>query len=463
MPSLPWNLATFLHAATVAFGLLTYVLVTHVGRQRRHPSAAIGWVVAIVAFPYAAVPLFLMIGSRKVAHRARMTPAAGALVAPPAAIPGWIARLSTGLGLAPIRSSPRIRLITDGDEALQALLDLIAGAGSGLDVCTYVFADDQTGRQVAQALIAAAGRGVRVRLLLDAIGSLRTSRAVRRSLSSAGVELCWFMPLLHNPLRGRTNLRNHRKLAIADAAIVWSGGRNIADEYFHGRAGEPPWVDLSFVVEGAVAGDAQALFEHSWRRGLGKPAPPPPPAPSPSPGRGAPVQLISSGPDHSDDTLYQVLLSAVYQADTRLLVMTPYFVPDDALVQALAIACRRGVALTIVVPRRSNHRLADLARDCALRDLAATGAAIRLIDRMSHAKLVVVDDQLALCGSANIDSRSLFLNYELTAAFYGHTEIAALAGWAQRHADQAGAYVPRPPGLLRDLLEGSARTIGFQL
>ncbi len=474
MPSLPWNLATFLHAAAIALGLLTYVLVTRIGRQRRHPSAAIGWVLGIVAFPYAAVPLYLMIGSRKLARprRAAVTPPAAAA---PSDAPGWIVRLTAGLGLAPVRSGARITILTDGEVALQALLGLIDGAGNRLDLCTYVFADDATGRRVAGALIAAARRGVRVRLLIDAIGSVRTPRALRVSLSAAGVLVGWFMPLLHNPLRGRTNLRNHRKLAIADAGVVWSGGRNIADEYFGGRAGEPAWLDLSFVIEGGIAIDAQTVFDTDWQRGVRRAALSPPVSPSSSPSSSpsppvphpadheAPAQLIASGPERTDDTLYELLLSAVYQAEVRLIVMTPYFVPDDALVQALAIACRRGVALTVLVPRRSNHRLADLARERALRDLAAAGAGIRLVEGMSHAKLVIVDDQVALCGSANIDGRSLFLNHELTTAFYGSTEITDLANWVLRQSERAAPYVARHPSLPRDILEGTARTIGFQL
>src|SRR5690606_22990607 len=221
----------------------------------------------------------------------------------------------------------------------------------------------------------------------------------------------WFMPVVRNPVRGATNLRNHRKFVVADGESMWSGGRNLAAEYFDD--GEDGWVDLSFAAHGPIARQAHALFERDWGAARGRAI---------STGRvddvdlplvsgGVPAQLVPSGPDLADDTLYALLVGAAFRAERRIVAVTPYFVPEDALLAAWCVACRRGVHIDLVVPQRSNHRMADLARGRALRAFAAAGGHVHLHPAMIHAKLVIVDDELALCGSANLDSRSLLLNF----------------------------------------------------
>ena len=153
----------------------------------------------------------------------------------------------------------------------------------------------------------------------------------------------------------------------------------------------------------------------------------------------------------------------MHQAQTSIIAATPYFVPDDALLQALVIACQRGVRLTLLMPERSNHHLADWARERALRELAAVGAVILLLPCMLHAKLMVVDEAAALCGSVNLDGRSLFLNYELTTAFYGRTEIEAFIRWFEHQSKQAQPYASRQPSWARDIVEGVIRAVAFQL
>jgi cardiolipin synthase len=245
---------------------------------------------------------------------------------------------------------------------------------------------------------------------------------------------------------------------------VWSGGRNLADEYFVDHPGAPAWVDLSFIARGALAAQAHLLFERDWQAAGG--GRPPPGAPLPhfqGAASGVPSQWVPSGPDHADDTVYSLLLAGAYQARRSIVLVTPYFVPDEALLSAWCMACRRGVRLTLLIPVRSNHRLADWARERALRALADVGGEVLLYPSMVHAKAVVIDGQLALCGSANLDGRSLFLNYELMTAFYGREQIAWLSGWIEQHALRATVYQARTPSLLRDVIEGVVRAVGFQL
>ena len=458
-----------LHVAFILAGLLIYVMGTHASGQRRHPSAALAWVLTITLLPYVGLPLYILLGTRKFARPTRR------------ALPEFCPRKADlqscaiatleGMGLAPPIANHDIRFHGDGQAAWDELSALIGGAQHTLDISTYLLANDAVGKRVMRLLEERALAGVRVRLLLDTFGSWGTSRAKVRRLRAAGVQVHWYMPLLHNPMRGQINLRNHRKLVIADNQRLWSGGRNFAAEYFTGKRQQPPWIDLSFSIDGSLAEQAKDLFNSQWPLGQAAGAAShyrvvEPLTEERSDITGAAqhcAQMVPSGPDQSEDTFYDLLLTALYRAERRVRAVTPYFVPDDALLTALCLAARRGVQVELVMPRRSNHRLADIARARALRDLVAAGGRVLLVPGMMHAKAILVDDALALCGSLNLDSRSLFLNFELMMAFYSSQDIAALSHWMDANFSNLAELQPVQPSLLRDTGEGLVRWLGFQI
>jgi cardiolipin synthase len=446
------------HGLFVLGGLLLYVLTTRAGRQRRHPSAALAWVLTIVLLPYLGVPLFLMFGTRKLAKPG----APRALSAPSAdgAGPPWAGTLLAGLGVAPATHSEAVRFHADGSAAQDALIEMIGAARHRILLATFILADDRIGNAVVAALVRRAGEGIAVCVLLEPLSRLRCSKSQLDTLRGAGIAVRWANANRRDRIETRLNLRYHRKMLVCDQAMLWCGGRNVADEYFTNDADGAPWVDLSYDVHGALAADVAALFERDWRQAGGAALDP---APFGGTTGAVPAQLVASGPDYAAENYYDVLLAGAYQARERILAVTPYFVPDDALLVAWTMACRRGVRVTLVLPARSNHRLADWARGRALRDLAAAGAAIVLFPGMIHAKAVVIDDGIALCGSANLDSRSLFLNFEMMVAFYGERQIAWLAHWIQARAAEATPYAAREPSLPVDLAEGIVRVVGFQL
>lgn len=458
-----WSLSALEHSAFIAAGLLIYVLVTRIGHQRRHPSAAIAWVIGIVAFPYFGIPLFLIFSTRKFVRPSTPDRTEFRRFADGAAAE-WAMTLLAGSGIDAAQRNASVTFHFDGDQSYCALLALINGAKHQVEVCTFVLGNDVIGVGIAKALVRAAKRGIRARILMDSIGSLRTPKVLLEQMRRGGVEVRGFMPFLHNPMRGRTNLRNHRKLAVADGRQLWSGGRNLAAEYFIERKGSPAWADLSFTVVGPVAGQAQMRFERDWCVATGKSIGGVAPAMPVALLQWGPIaQWVPSGPDQSDDTIHALLMSGAYHARERILAVTPYFVPDEALIEAWCTACRRGVQFCLVIPARSNHRLADLARERSLRQLANAGAKIWLMPNMVHAKAVVIDSQLALCGSVNLDGRSLFLNYEAMTAFYSAEEIAWLAAWIERQRQYGTAYFPNRPAWWQDIAQGLVRAVGFQL
>ena len=459
------------HFAFVFVGLLIYAVGTHASGQRRHPSAALAWVLTIALLPYVGLPLYLVLGTRKFA---RPSLRAAPVHCHPLqqSLQGSAVATLSGMGLAPPAANRQIRFHRDGQAAWNELADLIASAQLQLDICSFILGNDALGERVARLLEARAAQGVRVRLLLDALGSWRTTPRQVRRLRAAGVQVQWYMPVLFNLLRGRGNLRNHRKLLIADRQRLWTGGRNLANEYFMGDQQQAAWIDLSFTIDGPLAAQAQNLFDAHWRYREGStqndddPSAKAQAAPQPAPPDWAQrhrAQLVPSGPDQAEDTFYGLLLTTLFRAERRVLMITPYFVPDDSLLRAMCLAARRGVQVELVMPARSNHRLADMARRRSLRDLVAAGGHVRLSAAMVHAKVVVVDDAIALCGSLNFDWRSLFLNFELMVAFYADEDIAAVTQWADENFGGLPDFQPSHPSLWRDIAEGLVRWLGFQI
>lgn len=448
------------HGLIVVVGLLIYVLTTHSLQQRHAPAAAISWVLTIALIPYIGIPLYLLFGTRKLVHSASQGPVT-ALASDLDADQAWPRQLAAAMGQAPVVPYESLRLHVDGQQALQSLLELIDSAEHELVLCTFIIGRDPMGKALTTHLVNKARTGVKVRVLLDGFGRYMGGRPSLRALKSAGVQIVLFGPLFDLRIKSRTNLRNHRKMVVADWARLWCGGRNFAAEYFEGSHHRAPWRDLSFDLAGPLAAQAQSLFERDWAAATG--APPPVPRDTAGPAREPFAQVIASGPDQADDTVYNLLVTACFKARKRILAVTPYFVPDHTLLMGLSLAARRGVAVDIILPRRSNHAMTDYVRHRALREIAGAGARVSLVPYMLHAKAIVVDDCLAMSGSANLDARSLFLNYELMVAFYAAADIQRFASIMEDHRKAAARYVPTRPGLMRDLTEGLLLWLAFQL
>lgn len=287
-------------------------------------------------------------------------------------------------------------------------------------------------------------------MILDRLGALRRPKAALDRLRAAGGEVRYFSPFLHRVGHGHFNLRNHRKMVIADLTEVWAGGRNVGDVYL---AQGHDWIDLSFSLKGAVVQTYADVFAADW--GVTGAAHNNMSAQNQTIGS-VTAQLVPSGPDTPDDPLHDALVCAIHRAEQSIWLTTPYFLPTEALLHALATAARRGVDVRIMLPQRSNQWVTDLARGAYLRDLNAAGCVIlRLRQGMLHAKAGMIDD-LAWVGSANFDLRSMLLNFETSLMLYDAATVTALRNWfsgLEPHCDSSVIS----PSLPRRFIEGIFR------
>lgn len=437
----------------IVVSVLMVASATVILNQRRSPQATLAWLLFLVFIPYLAIPLFAALGFRK---RLRPNGDAPNLANQPAmagADAPQIERLLCDYGLGVAVEGNRFTLITDGQDAWRELLALVEGAERSIDVILYILGKDDVGLAFCDVLERKAQGGVAVRVVLDSVGSLSRPRAALDRLAAAGAEIQFYSPLLHGPGGGRLNLRNHRKMVIADNASLWAGGRNVGQMYLGPEPLEGRWQDLSYRIDGPATQSYAAMFQSDWTNLNGQ-MPATEPGPVPTDGQST-LQLVPAGPDVPEDPLHDALVYACHAARTRLWIATPYFLPTTTLAGAIGIAARRGVDVRLAIPAKSNQHLADLARGAWLRDLAHAGCHIHLFGEMLHAKAVLADD-IALVGSANLDARSLMLNCEMMTLLYSAPDVAQLRDWLDGLYRQTPEGLP-PTGLARRSVEGLFR------
>ena len=451
-------------ASTAGF-LFAAVLLTHIVRQRRPPTATIAWLLVIVLAPYVGVPLYLLIGGRKMR---KLSAGKNRIILPIAPVPAALSeteRLLLAHNVPPATSGNCLALQHTGEDSYAALVDLIEKATHSIYIGVFILHPDSVGKDILARLTRRASEGLAVRLLLDGVGSLQTHHRALEPLVAAGGRCAFFMPVMHRPFRGRSNLRNHRKTVIADGRRVLAGGANIAAEYMGPVMYPGRWPDLTFTIEGPAVNHYVDLFRSDWHFASGEVLDTVRPAGGLTTAcdADAGIQVVPSGPDVPGDPLYDVLLSMTFAARRRLWVVTPYFVPDDALCRALILAVHRGIEVRILVPDRSNHRIADIAGRSYLRDIADEGGKVLFFaGGMLHAKAVLMDDELAMIGSANIDLRSLLLNYEVGMLVYSSKHIRLLEEWIDGLMAGARSGLAET-GAVGQLEEGMARLLAPQL
>jgi cardiolipin synthase A/B len=426
---------------------LSVLMIGDVLRQRRAPGSTAAWLMAILLLPYVGILLYLLFGARKLPrpkHRlGRLQTRACDYVPEQQAHP--LDLLMRGLGLSGAVDGNHVIVHETPEQAFAELLRLINAAKQRIIIDMYGYADDPYTQQILDVLRSKAQQNIAVYMLIDDIGSVAIRLSSARDLKLAGARLVRFKPVSQLARLRILNLRNHRKIVVVDGNFAWTGGRNWGEVYFAPLRSELAWQDLSCSISGPAARQLEDVAISDWRFSTGEKlsfeAIEETRVTDLETAHNARVQIVPSGPDLRDDTWHALLMAACFTAKRRLWLVAPYFVPDEALQGALSLAARRGIDLRIIVPKKSDNLLVDLVRMSYLRDLMLSGAQIfRYTPRMLHAKAVLLDDSCAAIGSANLDARSLFLNYEVMVLLYAHTDIFSIGSFMQslQHESDSG-------------------------
>jgi len=430
--NLGWEMSawTALLLAAELFALFTIpsVLLS----RRGQPLAALSWTLAMVAAPFLGVLAWWLIGrshlKRKRLRRNRahwevrkgfayLRPETLALPSDADEVFRAIRRLpeEEAGGFYAAVAGNRVTVLKDGDETYAAMERAIAGAEHHLHLLFYSFEPDATGRRFRDQLAERARSGIRVRLLLDAMGSSRTRSSFLRPIEDAGGEVAFFAPVRFLRRSLSFNFRNHRKILVADGSTAYTGGLNIGDAYLR------DWRDAGLLLEGPVASQFQGVFLDDWFFATGRnladkdhlrwcEAPGGGPA-----GGGAVCAVVAGGPDSQHNLTHDAFFLALTQARERIWITTPYFIPDPAIQAALRTAVYRGVDVRLLVPRRSDLPWTRLAGRSYFPDLLQSGVRIwEYLPAVLHGKTWVFDHDFCAAGSANLDTRSFKLNFEVT-------------------------------------------------
>lgn len=440
------------------------LLVRILLRPHREPASRIAWVVVVFALPVVGIVAYLLLGEVNIGWRrlarlravlARLPAVADAPGADAPALRGQLPERHAQLfrvgesisGYAPIGGNSA-SLPPDSDAVIEALVADIDAARDHVHLMFYIWLPDGNGIEVAQALMRAAARGITCRAMADDLGSRLMIRSEHwRAMHDAGVRLGRALPIgnpLLRALRGRIDLRNHRKLVVIDDWITYCGSQNCADPEFFIKAEFGPWVDLMMRFEGPVARQNQHLFAGDWmahvdddlgdllRRPLRSPQP------------GLTAQVVGTGPTVRNSAMPEMFESLIYAARRELVITTPYYVAGESTQAALCAAARRGVETIVVFPARNDSWVVSAASRSYYPDLLAAGVKIwEYVGGLLHTKSLTLDGEVTLIGSANMDRRSFELNYENNILFYDPALTAAVRSRQQIYIESAVPVEPQ--------------------
>jgi len=445
----------------VQWAVLTLIIVValatacHALLYKRDPRAALGWIAVCLLYPLLGPVLYVLFGvnrvrtrAKKLEHRWRFFFSAGyerpedeyevglsSLDVPEGVKP--IARISDAVTRRPLVGGNRIELLHNGEQVYPAMLEAIEGARRSMFLSTYIFETNDTGRRFIDALARAAGRGTDVRVSIDGIGELYSIPRAGTLLKRRGVRVARFLPPSLIPPELHINLRHHRKILVADGAIGFIGGMNIGDRHLAERIENPSRVeDVQFRLAGPVVTQVEQVFLEDWGFSTGEHTEPT--QSSAGENDGMICRTIVDGPNEDLDKLSTILLGAVSAARQRISIMTPYFLPSRELIAALQSASLRGVEVTILLPAKNNLPVVHWATRKMLWELLEWG--VRVFYQppsFVHTKLFVVDDQYILIGSANIDPRSLRLNFELAVEVFDSQFAGIVSGHIQKSRERS--------------------------
>lgn len=402
-------------------------------RRHREPAARIAWIVVILSLPVLGIMAYLLLGEtnvgrRRVERRTKLRhsmpvfaeiPGANAALQAASEHERHVALFKMGRsisGFAPVGGN-RATLMADTTATIAAMVADIDAATDHVHILFYIWLPDGNGRQIAEAVMRAARRGVTVRVMVDDLGSRAMwKHPLWGEMGDAGVRQARAL-MVGNPLwraiTGRIDLRNHRKIVVIDSGITYCGSQNCADAAFLPKAKYGPWVDAVMRFEGPIARQNQLLFAADWMAEEDEDLLELLMQPLPAVAGGFTAQVIAEGPTDRPSAAPEMFAGLIYAARREVIVTTPYYVPVDSLQSALRAAANRGVEVALIVPARNDDFAVGAAARSYFEDLISAGVLIfEYHPGLLHTKSITVDAEMTLIGSANMDCRSFALNFE---------------------------------------------------
>lgn len=436
-----YNLLTALDILLLINSIVIIVLIV---LERRKPEKTIAWILVLALFPYLGILFYVLIG--RMWHKRK----------PPKGFSTYnreimqrlirrledheiipLVRLLMNNSNSPLFINNQIKIFRDGTEKFPALLEEIQKAEHHIHLEYFIVHNDLIGKQIQRLLIEKAREGVKVRFIIDRIGSFKTSWAFYSEMQAAGVDVVSYPYVLSrflNKLSIQLNYRNHRKIVVIDGKVGFIGGANIGDEYWGlGKMGY--WRDTHLMIRGDFVYGLQAVFfddfltikrTHArnvfFNEALKKYYP------SDDVPKGSMMQFVTSGPDTEQPAIMQSILKMISVAENNIYITTPYFVPNESIMDALRSASLAGVDVRIIFPGKYDHYIVYKASMTYLSELITYGAKVYFYDNEAflHAKVITIDGKIASVGSSNMDVRSFFLNYELNAVIYDEEVVSEL-------------------------------------
>jgi cardiolipin synthase len=391
--------------------------------QRSEPVATLGWIMALAFLPYLGFLIYYVLGPQRISRSRRRRLAAHKAIgargnSPAGSEAAALDRMATTMTGYPPTTSTRVDLLVDGKATYDALVAAIAAAREHVHVEYYIYAADRTGTQIRDALVERAKAGVKVRVLLDGVGS-RLKREFTQPLEDAGVELAYFHPVrwwMTPFLRPKLNLRSHRKIVVCDGRVGFTGGINVTDDE-NEAVNDNAFHDLHLRVEGDAVRWLQVAWLEDWQYCTERSVAIADVAPAAAAGPIA-TQVIPAGPDNEWEPIHRLQVQAINGADRRVWLATPYFVPSRAALFALEGAAMRGLDVRVIVPKESDSKLVTAAARSYFDRLLRAG--VRVYEygpRMLHSKALLLDDAESVIGTSNFDTRSFSLNFEIVMLF----------------------------------------------
>lgn len=450
--------------------LLVVLSLVHMLYQKRPAPSLIAWLLALILIPFGGVLLYLIFGSRKILYRTPKPiihfdhlPSSHPQLNT-SELSENLAKLTEGNHLAAPSQNNRLSLLPDAHQAFQAMLDAIEQAQHSLYFETYIFELDTIGTQLLEKLTIKAQQGVKVRLLIDAFGAIPLYLQPWKlaPYRQAGVQIAFFHPF-QALLKNRINLRTHRKIYLIDEHTLFTGGINLSEDYLSDSMQRQSWIDLCFKIEGENCQPYLTVFQADWHYTTGEHLPLSHYTPTLTPKENSfyPIllQAVPSGPDITSDALLETLLQAILNTQKEILLVTPYLIPSHNILDALYIALKKGVKVTLLTPSKTDHLIFDWGRSAYMRELHEMGANLYCYDKnMVHAKLFIFDEEVTLLGSANLDYRSLLVNYEMVSYAYDTRLAQQMKQWTEHLIQQSKRYHPNPSSGIQ-LLENLFRII----